>query len=90
MNAGPSRRSKVETQMMYVRVGEAIQRARREECLSGADLARRVGITPTHMQKIETGETACALHVLVAIADELDLTLDELVPVAIAEKELVA
>jgi hypothetical protein len=67
---------------MYVRVGEAIRAARHEACVGQAELA--------HMQKIESGETACALHVLVSIADEFDTTLDALVPVAIDEKELVA
>ena len=77
-------------QTLYVRVGEAIRRARHAECLTVTELSKRIGITLAHLQKIEMGETACSLHVLVSLADEMDLSLDELVPVAIEEKELVA
>ena len=83
-----SRRTLMANQGMYIRVGEAIRAARREECISSADLADRIGCSATHMQKIETAETPCSLHMLVRIAEELDLSLDELVPVAIDEKEL--
>ncbi len=84
------RRTLVEDQQMYVRVGEAIRAVRRNEALSCTEMARRLGVTLTHLQRVESGETACALHLLVRIADEFDLTLDALVPVAIDEKELVA
>jgi transcriptional regulator with XRE-family HTH domain len=82
------RRKLVETQEMYLRVGKAIYRARNAECMSRAELARRIGCTAGHLQAVEDGITACSLHLLVAIADDLDLTLDELVPVAIDDKEL--
>lgn len=84
------RRTLVETQEMYCRVGEAIRALRIDEGLTLREFSARAGITLSHMQKIESGQTACALHVLVKIADEFDTTLDALVPVAIDEKELVA
>ncbi len=82
------RRNLVETQQLYTRVGVAIRRLRREACLTAREFARRVGVTETHVERVEDGTTPCSLHLLVAIADEFDTTLDELVPVAIDEKEL--
>lgn len=75
-------------QMLYVRVGEAIYKARHNECLTRRELGKRVGVTEGHLQNVEEGVTPCSLHLLVAVADELDLSLDELVPVAIDAKEL--
>lgn len=83
------RRGTVETQEMYLRVGDAIRRAREVECMSRAEFASRVGCTAGHLQNVEEGLTACSLHLLVRVADDLDLTLDDLVPVAISPKELV-
>lgn len=82
------RRTLIKTQMLYVSVGEAIRKARYDAVIQASVLAKKIGITPSHLQKIESGETACALHVLVSIADELDLSLDELCPVNIDEKEI--
>lgn len=84
------RRGLVEQQEMYLRVGEAIRRAREAECVTQRELAERAGCSETHMNKVESAESQCSLHLLVRIADELDLSLDELVPVAIDEKELSA
>ena len=39
---------------------------------------RKVGITPQHMSNIETGNSTVSLPTLVAIANELEVSVDEL------------
>ena len=77
----------MQTQMLYVAVGASIARERREDGVTQTELARRLGMKQAHLKKIEDGETACPLHVLVSVADVLDRSLDELVPVTLEEKE---
>lgn len=77
------RRNVVANQMLYVRVGEAIRAHRLEARLSAKQLAERCGVTETHLQRVEEGTTACPLHLLVAVADVFDLSLDEIVLVTV-------
>ncbi len=81
------RRNTVQTQTLYVNVGAAIRLARMADGVGQGELARKIGMKQAHLKKIEDAESACPLHVLVAIADVLDRSLDELVPVTTEERE---
>ena len=77
----------MQTQMLYVNVGLAIKSARMADGVGQGELARKIGMKQAHLKKIEDAESACPLHVLVAVADVLDRSLDELVPVTIDERD---
>ena len=66
---------------LYDAVGRALHQRRNGAGLSVATFAKTLGISADYLSKIEGGETACPLHVLVDIAHELDVSLDSLVPV---------
>jgi len=52
---------------------------RKELGLSGAELARRVGITPAHLHDIESGRIAApGVHVGLRLAEALDVDIREL------------
>jgi transcriptional regulator with XRE-family HTH domain len=52
---------------------------RKELGLSGAELARRVGITPAHLHDIESGRiTAPGVHVALRLAETLSVDIREL------------
>jgi putative transcriptional regulator len=65
---------------LYAAVGTRVQCHRETAGLSQSDLAERIGVSKSTLGKVEDGQ-ACPLHVLVALADVFDVTLDELVPV---------
>jgi len=75
------------TRVLYEDVGRCIRQARNAAGLSLSEMSKRLGCTPTHLQRVELADTACALHLLVAIADELDTTLDDLCPVQMTDRE---
>lgn len=68
------------------RVGTELQRRRIERGLSQERLAAAAGITRYTYQKMEKGESAPgsplnpSLHSIMAVAQQLDVTLDELLP----------
>lgn len=62
----------------YYQVGQRIRRIRKANSLSQEELASRIDISITHMSHIETGNTKLSLQVLVDIANELNVTTDEL------------
>ena len=66
---------------LYAAVGVRLREVRDEQGYTLAELAERTGIAKTRLSKIEEGATACPLHILVALADVYDTTLDDLVPV---------
>ena len=70
---------------LYQRVGDAIKGQRLGASLTRQELGERIGTTPARLQSIETGAVQCPLHLLVALADEFDTTLDALVPVVLDE-----
>ncbi len=80
------RRTVDRVRLLHEQVGKAILSARTRENIGQGELASRVGLSSSHMYKIEQGITACPLHVLVSIADELDTTLDALVPVMVDDR----
>lgn len=61
-------------------MGERIRHARREQRIERADLARGAGITPAALTAIEGGTSAPSVWDLARIAEALDCTVEELVP----------
>lgn len=64
--------------MRYFEIGQRIRRYRKACGLSQETLARRAGISVTHMSHIETGNTKLSLPVLSKIAEELSVSVDAL------------
>ena len=65
--------------MNYYGIGQRIRKYRKAYNLSQEQLADSVGISPTHMSHIETGNTKLSLSVLVSIAEALSVQTDELI-----------
>lgn len=66
---------------LYASVAAALRARRDEEGFTLRELEAEIGVSHSTLAKIEEGTTACPLHVLVALADIYDCTLDDLVPV---------
>ena len=64
--------------MNQERIGKFIKITRKENNLTQEELASRIDISITHMSHIETGNKKLSLQVLVDIANELNVTTDEL------------
>lgn len=64
--------------MNYYEIGQRIRKYRKAYNLSQEQLAEKVGISPTHMSHIETGNTKLSLSVLVSIAQVLSVQTDAL------------
>lgn len=62
----------------YYGIGQRIRKIRKANFLSQEELASRIDISITHMSHIETGNTKLSLQVLVDIANELNVTTDDL------------
>lgn len=65
---------------LYSAVGARLAHLRDVANLTLTQLEKKSGICKSQLSKIEEGG-ACPLHVLVALADVYDVTLDEMVPV---------
>lgn len=63
----------------YKAIGRRIKIARIKADLTQERLAERVNVSPSHMSNIETGTTRVSLTALVAIANALSVTLDDLI-----------
>jgi len=59
-------------------MGERLRAARSERRLSLRELAGRLGVSPSLISQIETGRANPSVSTLYAIANELDVSLDEL------------
>lgn len=59
-------------------IGKRIKIARIRTGLTQENVADRIGITPQHVSNIETGNSSVSLTTLVAIANLLGTTMDEL------------
>jgi transcriptional regulator with XRE-family HTH domain len=70
---------------LYTAVGRELQRRREAAGITLADLAKRTGASTSQLSNAENGGP-CPLWMLVAIAEAYDVTLDDLVPVVIAER----
>lgn len=62
----------------YPEMGERLRAARSARRLSLRELAGRLGVSPSLISQIETGRANPSVSTLYAIADELDVSLDEL------------
>ena len=60
-------------------LGKRIREARERADLKQAELARRVGVQPMSLYKIESGRSAPGRELLTRIATELGVSLDSLV-----------
>jgi transcriptional regulator with XRE-family HTH domain len=59
-------------------MGDHLRAARRRRHLSLRDLAGRLGLSPSLISQVETGRARPSVSTLYAIANELDVSLDEL------------
>src|SRR5215471_5607283 len=60
------------------RVGAALRAYRSRRELSQSDLARLAGVSPSAISQVERGERGLSLETLLALAERLNITLDEL------------
>lgn len=74
MEGSPSRGG----QPGYSEMGDHLRAARRRRHLSLRDLAGRLGLSPSLISQVETGRARPSVSTLYAIANELDVSLDEL------------
>ena len=74
-------------QMDYKRIGLRIRNARRKKGISQERVCEMVGLSLSHMSNIETGNTKMSLPVLVAIANVLGVTTDDLLYDCIRENK---
>ena len=74
MEGSPSRSG----QPGYSEMGDHLRDARRRRHLSLRDLAARLGLSPSLISQVETGRARPSVSTLYAIANELDVSLDEL------------
>lgn len=74
MEGSPSRSG----QPGYSEMGDHLRSARRRRHLSLRDLAARLGLSPSLISQVETGRAKPSVSTLYAIANELDVSLDEL------------
>lgn len=72
--------------MNYYEIGQRIRKYRKAVGLSQESLSEKVGISPTHMSHIETGNTKLSLPVLVSLANVLEVHTDDLLLDASDEK----
>lgn len=56
-----------------------VTRIRRREGMTQAELCRAIGISQSHLSKIETGEILPNLELAFRIADRLGYTIDEMI-----------
>lgn len=69
---------------LYASIAETVRAKRVGGKITQEALAKAAGMSKGQYAKLEEGITSCPVHVLVAIAEVLDCSLDELVPVLTA------
>lgn len=62
-------------------IGQQLKNRRRAANITHRDFAAMVGLPEKTLYNIELGHVACPVHALIAAAEVLDVTLDDLVPV---------
>lgn len=71
----------------YKAAGKRIKAARNKKGISQEYLAVQVGVTPTHISNIETGNASMSLALAVSISNELNITLDEMLSGSIVKNK---
>ena len=61
-----------------IAIGKRIKQYRTQKQLSQEDLGNVIGVTRKHLSKIEIGERAPTLDLLILIANALDVSADDL------------
>ena len=87
MTFGTSRRYDRARLRFYEAVGEQLRTRREATGKTRAATALLVGLTTTHLERIEAGLSDCPLHIVARLAEEWDCTIDDLAPVLVDEKE---
>ncbi len=64
--------------LIYKAIGKRIKIARIKQNLTQETVADRIGVTPQHISNVETGNTSVSLPTLIAIANTLQVSMDEL------------
>ncbi|MCI9978448.1 XRE family transcriptional regulator [Clostridioides difficile] len=70
-------------------IGQRIKIARIKKRLTQDTVSELINITPSHMSNIETGKSTVSLQTLVAIANVLNVSLDELLCDTILDSKIV-
>ena len=73
----------------YVSIGERIREIRMQKRWTQAFLAERAAVEPSNISHIERAATKVSLPTLIAIANALDVTLDDLVYKSLVKSERV-
>lgn len=66
-------------QVDYVKLGQRIREIRENQNMRQALLAEKIGSTGAHISNIETAATKVSLPVVIAIANALHCTMDDLI-----------
>jgi transcriptional regulator with XRE-family HTH domain len=70
------------TMIRLDRLGARLAEGRRASSLSQREVARRVGVSASLISQIETGKVQPSVATLMAVVNELDLSIDEMLRVA--------
>ncbi|MCI9978426.1 helix-turn-helix transcriptional regulator [Clostridioides difficile] len=62
----------------YKAIGQRIKIARIKKRLTQEVLSEKINVSPQHVSNVETGNSTASLQILVAIANVLDVSMDEL------------
>lgn len=60
-------------------IAENIKLRREEYDLTQSELAKRIGVTPSYVNYVESGTRIPSVPVLIKLADALNVSIDELV-----------
>jgi transcriptional regulator with XRE-family HTH domain len=80
----------IEDQRALGRLGQGLERIRRERSLSQSDLARMIGVTPSAVSQAEAGRRGLSLDTLLVLSDRIGVGLDELLSTAPASGYVLA
>jgi len=75
--ARAARPSAVERRQSQDQIGRRLRGAREARGLSLREIARRIGVSPSFVSQVETGKASPSVGTLYLLANELDLSLDE-------------
>ena len=67
-----------DTQSEWTIVGERIRIARESSGISVRELARRIGVSPSHVSNVERGLASFSVRALYSVVSHLDISMDSL------------